>query len=129
MNTMKPYYLGDYIIHREGIELIARLGPGSPPDEVVGALTMIGLGYDARMWRMSVRRAEKASEKLTAVTAKIIPQDASIFDVLMASENPEIRNLLKQVAEERREAAAIWMTTIEPVISDAKSQLPEGDVS
>ncbi len=120
------FNIRDFSISYEGAQLLANLGPGSNPDEVVAAFAMIGYGDDARAWRSLVRRAQIASDTLSTQAAKIIPPTASLVEVLLAGDTPTMRTLSEDAALQRRLAAEAW-TVLGDVIYDVRAKIPGFD--
>lgn len=125
--TISPtFFLRGYHIANEGATLLAGLGPGCNPDEVVVAFSMIGMGDEARLWRQYARRAEIASDALAAKAAEIVPDGSSMLDVLLGSDTPEMRTLIDDAALQRGLSADAWKV-LGKVIDNVRARLPSFD--
>lgn len=121
------FHIQSFTIAREGVALLASLGPGSNPDEVVGAFAMIGMGDDARLWRSRIRSYQAASDKAEAKLTEAMLSGASLFDAILAMDVDAVRLLRDEAAERRLAGDEAWHPLGE-IVELAKSILPEGDV-
>lgn len=126
MNTSTNISIRGYQIAQEGAMLLANIGPGSNPDQVVTAFTMIGMGDDARWWRDATARAQAASDALAEEVAMALPENATLFDTLLVGEKFEVKQLLNSASLERMRSDDAWKVLGE-VISQVRGKVPGFD--
>ncbi len=95
MRTNNTRKIGPYVIAEEGALLISTIGPGSSPNEVIGAFSLIGMGDEARYWASCRRMADEASARVPE------SQASTLFDVLVAEESDEVRALREAAVNAR----------------------------